>query len=541
MGISSPASLLGAKAAPSAVRARGARSRFVILLSRHSRTRRDARTYSANGCFTASQAVKNEADEDSMRDERAYVDPGRLRVASKPFTREGGGRGEENGLGRAFAKSVGVLTLALAALAAPLASPRAAHAAKSSAAATAAAPEQKYTFNPNLIKLPPALTDKFDAALDAVSNEAQALGQGIKAQMNDPWSVEDVWLLLLWSYARTKGRRKLWDKLNENNKAEDAAAFDKSFLGWLDGPMKAVWFCWLVLYVHDVFSKILVIPIDDLGFDIGVYILTSGALAIMTTSRYLPAFLETRFKIMEVALKTVITRLATIAIGVVSVLNAGVCFGLPASSILGVSGVGGLTFGLAAKDILSNFMGGTILAIMRPFTVGEEIFITGGSNFRGSGDPSVSDYLVKEIGWYQTTLLAKDTKPTTVPNGFFLGTNVINVTRATARVLIVDLRVLYQDRDKIYTICEELEEYLRGSDLIDSVNFPVRVNLTSAKADCLNVQVETHIYKLPLDKHLKAKMKTMMDMMDIVDGHTSGVAYPVEVQLETLPALSGKK
>ena len=272
-----------------------------------------------------------------------------------------------------------------------------------------------------------------------------------------------------------------------------------------------------------------------------VYILTSGALAIMTTSRYLPAFLETRFKIMEVALKTVITRLATIAIGVVSVLNAGVCFGLPASSILGVSGVGGLTFGLAAKDILSNFMGGTILAILRPFTVGEEIFITGGSNFRGSGDPSVSDYLVKEIGWYQTTLLAKDTKPTTVPNGFFLGANVINVTRATARVLIVDLRVLYQDRDKIYTICEELEEYLRGSDLIDSVNFPVRVNLTSAKADCLNIQVETHIYKLPLDKHLKAKMKTMMDMMDIVDGHTSGVAYPVEVQLETLPALSGKK
>ena len=82
--------------------------------------------------------------------------------------------------------------------------------------------------------------------------------------------------------------------------------------------MKAVWFCWTVLYVHDVFSKILVIPIDDLGFDIGVYILTSGALAIMTTSRFLPNFLETRFKIMEVALKTVITRLTTIAIGVVS-------------------------------------------------------------------------------------------------------------------------------------------------------------------------------------------------------------------------------
>jgi hypothetical protein len=74
------------------------------------------------------------------------------------------------------------------------------------------------------------------------------------------------------------------------DKTEDDAAFDESFLGWLAGPMKAVWFCWTVLYVHDVFSKILVIPIDDMGFDIGVYILTSGALAIMTTSRFLPKF-----------------------------------------------------------------------------------------------------------------------------------------------------------------------------------------------------------------------------------------------------------
>jgi hypothetical protein len=30
-------------------------------------------------------------------------------------------------------------------------------------------------------------------------------------------------------------------------------------------------------------------------------------------------------------------------------------------------------------------------------------------------------YLVKEIGLYQTTLIPKDTRPTTVPNGYFLG------------------------------------------------------------------------------------------------------------------------
>ena len=63
---------------------------------------------------------------------------------------------------------------------------------------------------------------------------------------------------------------------------------------------------------------------------------------------------------------------------------------MPTSSILGVGGVGGLTFGLAAKDVVANFLGGTMLAILRPFTLGEEIFVTGGQGFRGSWTPSVS-------------------------------------------------------------------------------------------------------------------------------------------------------
>jgi small-conductance mechanosensitive channel len=102
--------------------------------------------------------------------------------------------------------------------------------------------------------------------------------------------------------------------------------------------------------------------------------------------------------------------------------------------------VGGLTFGLAAKDVFSNLIGGTTLALLRPFNVGEEIFITPTSNFRGSSDPNVANYTVKQIGWYQTVLVAKDTLPTIVPNSYFIGANVINVTRSKARVCIFDFR-----------------------------------------------------------------------------------------------------
>ena len=70
--------------------------------------------------------------------------------------------------------------------------------------------------------------------------------------------------------------------------------------------------------------------------------------------------------------------------------------------------------------------------------------------------------MVKEIGWYQTTLLAKDTKPTIVPNGYFLGANVINVSRYAARVLILEFRVRFVDRAVIPEITEVGPGWLIG-------------------------------------------------------------------------------
>jgi len=102
----------------------------------------------------------------------------------------------------------------------------------------------------------------------------------------------------------------------------------------------------------------------------------------------------------------------------------------PTSSLMGFGGIGGLTFGLAAKDLISNFIGGAMLAVVRPFSPGEKVFLlSNNGRFRSTKEPTVGAYQVKEIGWYQTTLVPKDTRPTTVPNGYFLGANVVNISR----------------------------------------------------------------------------------------------------------------
>ena len=168
-----------------------------------------------------------------------------------------------------------------------------------------------------------------------------------------------------------------------------------------------------------------------------MYTLCAGTVTIMGISRWLPRMLENRVGIADASLQTVLTRLCTILVGIITVLRAGLLFGVPRVDPRRRrrrwSHVRSRGEGRAEQH-----HGGTMLAFLRPFKVGEEIFVTQGSSFRGSHDLTVSDYLVREIGWYQTTLEAKDTKPTIVPNGYFLGANVINVTRAKARVLILN-------------------------------------------------------------------------------------------------------
>merc|ERR1711903_180002 len=100
-------------------------------------------------------------------------------------------------------------------------------------------------------------------------------------------------------------------------------------------------------------------------------------------------------KLILVRFATMITLFATFAATLVT-------FGLTASFLFSFGGLGGLAFGLAAKDFIANLIGGVIIAITSPFSEGDK------------------------IGWYSTMLMPRDTKPTIVPNGYFLGNATVN-------------------------------------------------------------------------------------------------------------------
>lgn len=460
-----------------------------------------------------------------------------------------------------FPKFFASMLLAFAGLFGHLTVPTAACASKAvtaptttSKTATAPPASSTKTLNPNLIQLSSTTREKLDAHFLKRVRECRGALVGIDAHINDPWEIEDVWLIVVWHFVISKGRRAVFDLLQHKRKRKEteekaaveekvgqirdtAEKWERSFLKWLKRPMQAVGALWVTLYIFDNAIRVGTLleitrwlPDTTLNqFDRGMYTLTAGVISVMAADRWFPDFLKTKLVIQDASQRLVLTRLVTVALAMATAASSAVVFGLPPKSLLGFGGIGGLTFGLAAKDLVSNFIGGSMLAIVRPFSPGEKIYLMAvGGRFRGTNEPSVGGYLVQDIGWYQTTLIPKDTRPTTVPNGFFLGANVINITRQTARVLIMNIRVRFDDLNKVPEITREIERYLKNhAAVVQPPNRPIRVHLRDVQPDHGNIRVEAHSHITKKDLFLAANQEITLAVFEIVDRFSTGPAWPI--------------
>ena len=111
--------------------------------------------------------------------------------------------------------------------------------------------------------------------------------------------------------------------------------------------------------------------------------------------------------------------------------------GVQTSSLVAVLGAAGLAIGLALQGSLSNFAGGVLIIIFRPFNVGD--FIEMGSM---SGT-------VKEIQIFQTFLDTPDNKRVVIPNGQLSNNSLINYTRTPTRRIDMKFSVGYNSDIKL--------------------------------------------------------------------------------------------
>lgn len=199
--------------------------------------------------------------------------------------------------------------------------------------------------------------------------------------------VEDVWLVIVWYFAITKGRKAayLFEKKlrNQREPSWEDAIWEDSFWHWVANPMRVVGGLWVTLYLFDSAVRLgnmleipNMLPYSMMAqFDRGMYTLAAGVIAIMYTNHWLPNVLKIKAGVSDTSQQLVITRLVTVIIAFSTVGATALIFGVPAANLLGFGGIGGLTFGLAAKDLISNFIGGSMLAVMRPFSPGEKVYL----------------------------------------------------------------------------------------------------------------------------------------------------------------------
>lgn len=108
-------------------------------------------------------------------------------------------------------------------------------------------------------------------------------------------------------------------------------------------------------------------------------------------------------------------------------------FGLDAASVVALLGSAGVAIGLAIQGSLSNFAGGVLILLLKPFKVGDYI-ITGNGN----------EGTVIEIQIFYTKLTTGDNRLVVIPNGDLSNSSMINVSAMPKRRLDISVGISYQ-------------------------------------------------------------------------------------------------
>lgn len=111
--------------------------------------------------------------------------------------------------------------------------------------------------------------------------------------------------------------------------------------------------------------------------------------------------------------------------------------GIETTSFIAILGAAGLAIGLALQGSLSNFAGGVLILLLKPFKLGDWIEVNGIS---GS---------VKDISMFYTKLNTFGNQLAIIPNGELSNENIINYTAEDKRRDAITIGISYESNIKL--------------------------------------------------------------------------------------------
>ena len=207
-------------------------------------------------------------------------------------------------------------------------------------------------------------------------------------------------------------------------------------------------------------------------------------------------------------------RTAVIITGALVVLQT---LGYSISGVLAFGGIGGIAVGFAAKDLLSNFFGGLMVYLDRPFAIGDWI---------RSPDQNIEG-VVEHIGWRLTRIRTFDKRPLYVPNATFTQISVENPSRMLNRRIYETIGVRYDDAARVKKIVTEVHDFLANDEDIDH-NQTLMVNFTSFGPSSLDFFIYVFTRTTDWSEYHQVKQRLMLAILDIIHRNDADVAYPTQ-------------
>ena len=210
-----------------------------------------------------------------------------------------------------------------------------------------------------------------------------------------------------------------------------------------------------------------------------------------------------------------LAKLTRLSVVVSAVLVALPTLGIEITALLAFGGVGGIAVGFAAQDLLSNFFGGLMIYLDRPFAIGDWI---------RSPDREIEG-TVESIGWRLTVVRTFDKRPLYVPNSVFAKLALENPSRMTNRRIYETIGIRYRDACKMDQIVKDVYSMLQSHEEIDQKQTLI-VNFNGYGKSSLDFFVYTFTKTTNWTKFHEIKQDVMLNIIRIVHGHQADFAFP---------------
>jgi small-conductance mechanosensitive channel len=202
-----------------------------------------------------------------------------------------------------------------------------------------------------------------------------------------------------------------------------------------------------------------------------------------------------QFDIQKIDMIHKISMVTILVFASIFVMNA---LGIDLRVLAAAGGLGGIIFGLSAKDLLSNFFGLFSIYFDKPFVIGDEITIL---------DKKING-IVEEIKLRTTSIRIVDTRTLIyVPNSIFNTSIIENNTRLSNRIFLYKFTFKFDKFLISNEIYDLIQKILNNLDFIDKTNDTI---MKIISLDNQEIEISFKIFFKPM------RSKDFVDSSNIV-------------------------